>query len=78
MTAEWNVGGGVCRYQMLLESQPGKVLGMRRESGEWKGVSGLDCLLFENVVASACADYHCHSASVDDALRRTMQKIDPE
>jgi len=34
MTAELNVGGGVFGHQMLLESQPGEVLGMRSESGE--------------------------------------------
>jgi len=37
MTAELCAGGGVCRCQMLLESQPGKALGMRSESGEWRG-----------------------------------------
>ena len=33
-----------------------EVLGMRSESGEWRDVRGLDCLLFEPVVASAYTD----------------------
>ena len=36
MTAELNVGGGVCVHYRLLGSQLDEALGMRGECGEWE------------------------------------------